>query len=140
MAKPREYTFIAKPDAVYEAISKMLLLNAAQFDEKYTDCTDISKIDYSYGEESKVTVKVTEAIANELIKYHTAMEKRERYDVTYKLIPVGDSTKLQYSIDIVTEVSRLETNYKLMSIFYSFKQKKSFKKMCNYLETVIAEN
>lgn len=140
MAKPREHTFVASPDKVYNAISKMLILNAAAIDEKYSDCTDISKINYSYGEKQKVTVKVTEAILDQSIKYHTAMEKRERYDVTFDLEADGENTKLLYSIDIVTDIKKIEVNYNVMRYFYTFKQRKAFKKMCQYLQSVIDEN
>ncbi len=140
MSKPREHTFNASADQVYSAISKMLVLNAAAIDDRYSDCTDISKINYSYGEKVKVTVKVTEAIENQLIKYHTAMEKRERFDVQFELLPEGESTKMLYTIDIVTDIKKIETNYNFMRIFYLWKQKKAFKKMCAYLQTVIDEN
>lgn len=139
MAKPREHTFVASPDKVYAAISKMLILNAQAIDENYSDCTDISKINYSYGDQTKVTVKVTEAIENQMIKYHTAMEKRERFDVKYDLIPVGDSTKMQYSINIITDIKKIETNYNFMRYLYTWKQRKAFKKMCVYLQSVIDE-
>lgn len=137
MSKPREHTFIASPEQVYAAISKMLVLNAAAIDENYSDCTDISKINYSYGEKTKVTVKVTEVVENQVIRYHTAMEKRERFDVTYTLEPDGDNTKMYYTIDIITDIKKIETNYNFMQFFYSFKQKKAFKQMCTYLQSVI---
>lgn len=140
MAKPREHTFIASPEKVYSAISKMLLLNAEAVDEKYSDCTDISKINYTYGEKTKVSVKVTDVIENQMIKYHTAMEKRERFDVQFNLEPDGENTKMIYTIDIITDVKRIETNYNFMSIFYTWKQKKAFKNMCTYLQSVIDEN
>ncbi|WOO89762.1 DUF3284 domain-containing protein [Mollicutes bacterium LVI A0078] len=140
MAKPREHTFIASPEKVYAAISKMLLLNAEAVDEKYSDCTDISKINYTYGEKTKVSVKVTDVIENQMIKYHTAMEKRERFDVQFNLEPDGENTKMIYTIDIITDVKRIETNYNFMSIFYTWKQKKAFKNMCTYLQSVIDEN
>ncbi|WOO87943.1 hypothetical protein RZE82_03165 [Mollicutes bacterium LVI A0039] len=139
MAKPREHTFIASPDKVYGAISKMLILNAAAIDEKYSDCTDISKINYSYGEKQKVTVKVTETVPDQMIKYHTAMEKRERYDVTFELVAVEGNTKMLYSIDIVTDIKKIETNYNFMRYLYTYKQRKAFKKMCVYLQSVIDE-
>lgn len=139
MSKPREHTFKASPEQVYNAISKMLVLNAAAIDENYSDCADISKIKYTYGTDAKFTVKVTEVVENQMIKYHTAMEKRERYDVKFDLEPVGDNTKLLYTIDIVTDIKKIETNYNFMRIFYTWKQKKSFKKMCEYLQTVIDE-
>ncbi len=137
MSKPREHTFIASPEQVYAAISKMLVLNAAAIDEKYSDCTDISKINYSYGDQTKVTVRVTEVIENQMIKYHTAMEKRERFDVTYTLEPDGENTKMVYDINIVTDIKKIETNYNFMQFFYTFKQKKAFKQMCTYLQSVI---
>ncbi len=139
MSKPREHTFVAKPDQVYAAISKMLVLNAAAIDEKYSDCTDISKIKYSYGDQTKVTVQVTDVIENEMIKYHTAMEKRERYDVTYTLEPDGQNTKMLYDITISTDIKKIETNYNFMRYFYTLKQRKAFKKMCIYLQSVIDE-
>lgn len=137
MAKPKMHTFNASPEAVYKGISKMLLLNAAAIDEKYSDCTDINKISYTYGEETKFTVKVTEAIPYELIKYHTAMENRERYDVTFELVAVDDTTQMLYTIDIVTDIKKIETNYNLVKYLYTFKQRKAFKKMCVYLESII---
>lgn len=139
MAKPREHTFNTSPDVVYEAISQMLILNASVIDEKYSDCTDISKIKYTYGENPKFTVKVTDVIKDELIKYHTSMEKRERYDVEFKLVPDGEATKMLYTISIVTDIKKIETNYNVMKYLYTFKQRKAFKKMCIYLQSVIDE-
>ncbi len=139
MSKPRQHTFTASAEHVYEAIAKMLMLNAQAVDEKYADCTDISQINYSYGEKVKVQVKVTETIENKLIKYHTAMENRERYDVKFELVPEGESTKLLYSIDIVTDIKKIETNYNVMRYLYTWKQRKSFKKMCEYIQSVINE-
>lgn len=140
MPKPRNYTFDATPEQVYQAISNMLILNAQQFDKSYANCTDISTIKYTYGEKNKVTVKVTVATPHELIKYHTAMEKRERYDVSYALSPTEDGkTLMSYTIDIVTDIKKIEVNYSFMSIFYSFKQKKAFKKMCAYLQSSITQ-
>lgn len=140
MAKSRAHTFIASPEQVYAAISKMLILNAAAIDEKYSDCTDISKINYTYGESTKISVKVTDVVENQMIKYHTAMEKRERYDVRYDLVADGANTKMLYNIDIVTDIKRIETNYNFMRYLYTWKQRKSFKKMCAYLQSVIDEN
>lgn len=143
MPKPRKHEFNASPEQVYNAISKMLILNAEQIDKSYADCKDISKIKYSYGEKNKVTVKVTSAIPFELIKYHTAMEKRERYDVSFSLVACENATsktEMTYSINIVTDVKKFELNYNLMSYFYAFKQRKAFKKMCAYLETTIAQS
>lgn len=139
MAKPREHTFVASPDKVYAAISKMLILNAQAIDEKYSDCTDLSKINYTYGEKTKVSVKVTDVVENEMIKYHTAMEKRERFDVKYDLIPEGENTKMQYTIDIITDIKKIETNYNFMRYLYTWKQRKAFKNMCIYLQSVIDE-
>lgn len=139
MAKPRKHTFIASPDKVYNAISKMLILNAAVIDEKYSDCTDILKINYSYGEKTKITVKVTEAIENQKIKYHTAMEKREHFDVQFDLVPEGANTNMIYSINIITDIKKIETNYNFMRYFYTLKQRKAFNKMCVYLQGVIDE-
>ncbi len=140
MAKSREHTFNASPEKVYAAISKMLLLNAEAVDDKYSDCTDISKINYTYGEQTKVSVKVTDVVENQMIKYHTAMEKRERFDVQFDLEPDGENTKMIYNIDIITDIKRIETNYNFMSFFYTWKQKKAFKNMCTYLQSVIDEN
>lgn len=139
MAKPRKHTFDATNEKVYEAISKMLVQNAALIDDKYSDCTDISTIKYSYGEDPKIKVKVTEVIENELIKYHTSMEKRERYDVEFKLVPNGNQTVLEYLITIDTDIKKIEMNYNFMKYLYTWKQKKSFKKMCVYLDSVISE-
>ncbi len=140
MAKPRQHTFTASTEQVYNAISKMLILNATQIDDRYTDCTDISTIKYTYGEKNPITVKVTDVIENQLIKYHTAMAKRERYDVTYELIEEGDVTKMLYTIDIVTDIRKIETNYNFMRYLYTWKQRKAFKQMCTYLQSVIDEN
>lgn len=140
MAKSREHTFIASPEKVYAAISKMLILNAEAVDAKYSDCTDISKINYTYGDQTKVSVKVTDVVANQMIRYHTAMEKREHFDVQFDLVPEGENTKLIYTIDIITDIKRIETNYNFMSFFYTWKQKKAFKNMCTYLQSVIDEN
>lgn len=140
MSKPREHVFAASPEKVYAAISKMLILNATAIDKQYAECSDISKINYTYGEKSKISVKVTEVVENQMIKYQTAMEKRERYDVRFDLLPDGENTKLIYDIDIVTDIKRIETNYNFMRFFYTWKQKKAFKNMCAYLQSVIDEN
>ncbi len=139
MARARKHTFNAANTKVYEAISKMLVQNAALIDDKYSDCTDISTIKYSYGENPKINLRVTDVVENELIRYHTSMEKRERYDVEFKLVPNGNQTVLEYLITIDTDIKKIEMNYNFMKYLYTWKQKKSFKKMCTYLEAVISE-
>ncbi len=139
MSKPKKHEFATTSENLYNAISKMLLLNAQAIDQKYSDCNDISKINYTYGEKNKINVQVTKANPFEEIVYHTAMENRERYDVQFKLIESVDKTTLEYDIQIVTDIKKIETNYNFMRIFYSFKQKKAFKQMCVYLQTLINE-
>lgn len=135
-------TFNSSTETVYNAISKMLYLNTKQFNDKVTDKTNLLDMSYEYQTKGdlKVTVKVTETIKNERIVYVTAMETKETYAISFDLVALTESScTLTYEQKLVTDKKLLTANHSFMKWLYLRRQKKTFKAMCQYLETLCIE-
>ncbi len=133
MSKVRTCTFDITSEELFKRIENMIFVSAKEFIDTDINDLDINSLNYEYGNDNEYKVYTTEVIINKKIVYRIEKKNYEKYEVSFVIDEVDSSSTLSYSVNLVTDISKIAMNYSIMQLFYSRKEKKSFNQMCEYL-------